>query len=138
MQVALHKDVTSYQEKIYGGVNKTQLVYFGSALACAVVAAAVCMGALRMDLSGASTWIMLAAIPAGVMGVWQPEGGLSSAEYLRVMVECRSARQRLPYVSRGAASQAPEGAERMAEESAARAAEAAARARKRGGRRDGR
>ena len=94
--VPIHKDVTTYEERIFGGVTGRQVLCFGIAGALALVIGLVVTQVLHLPVDIAFYPIAIVCVPIALMGVVRPKG-MAPEVYLRLVWSHFVSPQRLAY-----------------------------------------
>lgn len=101
ISVPIHRDITTYEERIYGGVTARQVVCYGAALAIAVLSAYLLVIVCGFDASVAAYPIILLSVPIALVATLKPEG-LNLETYLGLACTFFFFNQRLAFRSRSA------------------------------------
>lgn len=96
--VTIHKDVSEYEEKIYGGFTKRQVGGIALGAVLSFAAAFVFVGLLDWPWSVSSYPIALFGAPPVVLSLLRPEG-LPPERFLRLLRDYLSSPQRLEFRS---------------------------------------
>lgn len=96
--VTIHKDVTDYEEKIYGGFTKRQVAGIALGAALSFAAAFLFVGLLDWPWAAASYPIALLGAPPVILSLVRPEG-LPPERFLRLLRDYLSSPQRLEFRS---------------------------------------
>lgn len=104
-RVEIHKDIVRYEEKIYSGLTKRMVVWFGVGIGVGALVALFCRVGLHVALEDAITYGMVAVVPFAVMGVWTPGSGLSARDQIQVEFDFKARRQKLLLASTSRASE---------------------------------
>lgn len=97
--VPIHKDVSAFEEKIYGGITKRQLVCFSLAGVVGVVTWLICTQIIGIDFNSASYPVMILATPPALAAFVRPDD-LPLERYLKLVYTNITSVQRLPYESK--------------------------------------
>lgn len=96
--VTIHKDVTDYEEKIYGGFTKRQVAGIALGAALSFAAAFLFVGLLDWPWAAASYPIAILGAPPVILSLVRPEG-LPPERFLRLLRDYLSSPQRLEFRS---------------------------------------
>lgn len=96
--ITIHKDVTDYEEKIYGGFTKRQVAGIALGAALSFAAAFLFVGLLDWPWAAASYPIALLGAPPVILSLVRPEG-LPPERFLRLLRDYLSSPQRLEFRS---------------------------------------
>lgn len=96
--VTIHKDVSEYEEKIYGGFTKRQVGGIAIGAALSFAASFLFVGLLDWPWAVASYPIALFGAPPVVLSLVRPEG-LPPERFLRLLKDYISSPQRLEFRS---------------------------------------
>lgn len=96
--VTIHKDVTDYEEKIYGGFTKRQVAGIALGAVLSFAAAFLFVGLLDWPWAAASYPIALLGAPPVILSLVRPEG-LPPERFLRLLRDYLSSPQRLEFRS---------------------------------------
>lgn len=94
--VPIHQDVSTYEEKIYGGVTLRQIVCFAIAIGLGLLVGVFCTNVLGMALEDAAYPIMIVTIPPGAVAFVHPDD-LPLEVYARLCLTEFANPQRLCY-----------------------------------------
>lgn len=94
--VPVHKDITKYQEKIYGSLTKRQIVGIVIGAAIAVAVSWVCVQLAGMPMDYAAYIVIALAAPPVIFSMWEPDG-IKPEVYVSLVITQLLAYQRLPY-----------------------------------------
>lgn len=94
--VPIHKDITKYEEKIYGSLTKRQIVGLVLGGTIGLATGWLCVQVAGMPLEYASYIVLILSAPPVLISMWEPDG-IKAETYISLAMTQMLARQRLPF-----------------------------------------
>lgn len=94
--VPIHKDITKYEEKIYGSLTKRQIAGLVLGAAIGFATGWLCVHAAGMPLEYASYIVLILSAPPVLIAMWEPDG-IKAETYISLAITQMLAPQRLPF-----------------------------------------
>ena len=85
LSVAIHKDISEYQEKVVGKLSARTLACVAGGLLASIAAAGVYFG-LGVPVSDATLPVMAVSMPFWLAGFWRPKG-MKAEKFLPLYIE---------------------------------------------------
>lgn len=94
--VPIHKDITKYEEKIYGSLTKRQIAGLALGGAIGLATGWLCVQIAGMPLEYASYIVLMLSAPPVLVAMWEPDG-IKAETYISLAMTQMLAPQRLPF-----------------------------------------